>query len=265
MKEKYGPNKLRGPCSVQYNDVQDSGSFKAMRSPAQLLVMKAKRFYNRTTQGPVPMSARIAAKLVKTSKDMGLSLMNEAIHYGLWRKHTAGHLGVNGKGVATFVQLTDEMFQGKPATLDFLKWDGTPFHEQKSPAYYTRRERSLARLKAFKTRGKNNHKKTEPRPVCKDTPVLCVEDTPVPDTQDTSPKTQQNPVPDTQDISKNALHLAASPLGSEPAEPKPVLPWSTPVIEEVFGDERDATLREYDDDSIPAFLRRGHPDCYVKE
>jgi hypothetical protein len=210
--EPYGKNPLRGLCSVHYNDMADSPAFNTARPLCQLLVMKTKRFYNRTAQGPIPMSARMAAKLVKTSKDTGLSLMNEAIHYGFWRKHAAGRLGVNGKGIATFVRLTDEMFEGKPATLDFLKWDGTPFHEQKSPAYYKRRERSLARLNAHKAK-LIGAQKTESRPVCKDTPVLCVKDTPVPDTQDTSPKIQQFPVPDTQDISKKLSILTAPALG----------------------------------------------------
>jgi hypothetical protein len=36
----------------------------------------------------------------------------------------------------------------EPATKDFLKWDGELFHEQKSPAYYTRRDGRLAKLGA---------------------------------------------------------------------------------------------------------------------
>jgi hypothetical protein len=133
------------------------------------------------------------------------------------------------------------MFEGKPATLDFLKWDGTLFHERKPPSYYKRRERDLAKLKALKARldaqngGKNNHKKTKPRLNTQDTPVPDTQDTPVPGLQTPTPKTQQNPVPDTQDISKNALHLPASEVK---------LP---------------------DDGSIPTFLMRGHPDCFVKE
>jgi hypothetical protein len=97
MNKKYGPNKLRGPCSVFYNDMADSPAFKAARPLCQLLVAKAKRFYNRTTQKAIPVSARIAAKLVKTNKDVGLSLMNEAIHYGFWRRHAAGYLSSTGK------------------------------------------------------------------------------------------------------------------------------------------------------------------------
>jgi hypothetical protein len=182
----YRKNPARTNYSMQYLDVQDSKSFRAMRPLAQLLVMKAKRFYDRNTQGPIRVSARTAAKLVKTTKDTGLSLCKEAVHHGFWREYSAGHLGSKGNGIASSYQLTDEMFKGKPATLDFLRWNGTPFHQQRTAAYYKRRERSLARLKAFKSRGKNSHKKNR-------TPS-CVPGHPVPDTQD-------SPVPDTQDSS----------------------------------------------------------------
>lgn len=96
-------NPLRGPCSVVYHDVADSPAFKAMRPHAKLAVVMVKRSYNRTTQKAVPVSARVIAKLTGVSNNKGLSLMKEAMHYGFWRLHTAGRLGVDGKGIATFV------------------------------------------------------------------------------------------------------------------------------------------------------------------
>jgi len=165
---------------IVYSDMQDSPAFNAMRPLAQLLVMKAKRFYDRTRQGPVPVSARTAAKLIGTSKDTALSHCREAVHHGCWRNHTAGHLGSNGRGIAATYQLTDEMFRGKPATLDFLRWDGTPFHEARTPAYDRRQERSLARLKA---------RKPSSSPQKKQNPVL--------DTQDTLSLTHRTPLSST--------------------------------------------------------------------
>jgi hypothetical protein len=76
--------------------VQDCKSFKAMRPLAQLLVMKAKKFYDRKTQGPIRLSARTAAQLVKTTPNAALSFCKEAVHHG--------------KGRATSYILTDEMF-----------------------------------------------------------------------------------------------------------------------------------------------------------
>jgi hypothetical protein len=211
---------------IVYSDMQDSPAFNAMRPLAQLLVMKAKRFYDRKTQAPIRVSARTAAKLIGTSKDTALSHCREAVHYGCWRNHTAGHLGSKGKGVATSYILTDEKFRGKPATLDFLRWDGTPFHEQHTPAYDKRQARSLARLKARKPvsqLGAPHHKKTESRPRHTGNPVPDTQDTPVPDTQDTSQKIQQNPVPDTQDISREKLSVSTAPQPAvvSTAEPMP--------------------------------------------
>jgi hypothetical protein len=174
---------------MQYLDVQDSESFKAMRLPAQLLVMKAKKFYDRKTQGPIRLSARTAAKLVKTTKNAALSFCKEAVHHGFWRKYSPGYLGSSGKGVATNYILTDEKFRGEPATLDFLRWDGTPFQEQHTTAYY-RKERRLAQLMAFKARAKNGPEKTEPRTRQSVHPVPDSQYTPVPDSQYTPKKVQ---------------------------------------------------------------------------
>lgn len=196
-------NPLRGPCSVVYHDVADSPAFKAMRPHAKLAVVMVKRSYNRTTQKAVPVSARVIAKLTGVSNNKGLSLMKEAMHYGFWRLHTAGRLGVDGKGIATFVRLTDERFNGDPATLDFLKWDGTRFHEQKPPSYYKRRERGLVQLKAHKAKIAAA-KKTESRLVRQHTPVPSVQDTPVLYAKTPNAEVQQKPVSSVQDISKNS-------------------------------------------------------------
>jgi len=199
---------------IVYSDMQDSPAFNAMRPLAQLLVMKVKRFYDRKTQAAVRVSERTAAKLTGTSRKTARSLCKEAVHYGVWRHHTAGYLGSKGKGIASSYQLTDEKFRGKPATLDFLRWDGTLFHEQHTPAYDRRQARSLARLMAFKARqpvsarGKNNHKKTESRPRHTPNPELCVKTTPGLDTHPGSSKVQQNPGLDTHPISREKLSVS---------------------------------------------------------
>jgi len=58
-----------------------------------------------------------------------------------------GCLGVEGKGVAPHWRLTELGYMQDPPTRDFLKWNGEVFHEQKSPAHYKRRQRSLAKLR----------------------------------------------------------------------------------------------------------------------
>ena len=250
---------------IVYSDMQDSPAFNAMQPLAQLLVMKAKRFYDRTRQGPVPVSARTAAKLIGTSKDTALSHCREAVHHGCWRNHTAGHLGSNGRGIAATYQLTDEMFRGKPATLDFLRWDGTPFHEARTPAYDRRQERSLARLKARKP-SSSPQKKTESRPRHTGHPVPDTQDTPVLDTQAGSPKIQQNPVLDIHHVSRESSQFsAASELvdvsqGAPVPAPEPCTPAATQMATEpepsaVDGDDMSDNKQEQDLISMIEVLR----------
>src|SRR6516164_8456530 len=82
---------------IVYSDMQDSPAFNAMRPLAQLLVMKAKRFYDRTRQSPVPVSDRTAANLTGSSIRTARSLCREAVHYGCWRKHSDGYLSGSGR------------------------------------------------------------------------------------------------------------------------------------------------------------------------
>jgi hypothetical protein len=220
---------------IVYSDMQDSPAFNAMRPLAQLLVMKAKRFYDRTRQSPVPVSDRTAANLTGSSIRTARSLCREAVHYGCWRKHSDGYLSGSGRGVAATYQLTDEMFRGKPATLDFLRWDGTPFQEQHTPAYNRRKQRSLARLKAFKTRKPVSQpgsqpvppafKKTGPRFPHTPSPAVDTHLGPAVDTHLGPPKVQQNPAVDTHHISREELSVftASGPVAAPVAKPTPVI------------------------------------------
>jgi hypothetical protein len=129
----HGKNPARTTYCMHYGDVDDSPSFNAMRPNARLLVMRAKRFYNRTTQEPIFMSVRMAAKLVRISKlATASSLINEVVHHGFWRMVSPGYLGNTGEGVGATFCLTDERFRGRAATCDFKKWDGVPFWTGKS-------------------------------------------------------------------------------------------------------------------------------------
>jgi hypothetical protein len=232
---------------IVYSDMQDSPAFNAMRPLAQLLVMKAKRFYDRKTQGPVRISDRTAAKLTGTTMKTARSLCREAVHYGCWRKNSAGYLGSNGKGIAASYQLTDEMFRGQPATLDFLRWDGTSFHEQHTPAYYKRKERSLTRLKALNARKLGSPEKTESR--CRHTPNPAVDTHlgPAVDTHLGSSKVQQNPAVDTHPISREKLSIstAAEPVGVSQSVPEPA--WAEPTAT-LMAPEPDTGLNYEGDD-----------------
>jgi hypothetical protein len=51
-----------------------------------------------------------------------------------------GYLGVKGMGKAPHWRLTEEWYDGRMPTRDFLNWGGEKFQEQKSPRYYLRRK-----------------------------------------------------------------------------------------------------------------------------
>src|SRR5262249_37090649 len=78
-----------------------------------------------------------------------------------------GYLGVNGKGIATQWRLTDEPYQGQPATLDFKRWDGTLFEEKpgskKTESRTARKYRPILPGSTPRTTGKSrtsgNHRK----------------------------------------------------------------------------------------------------------
>jgi hypothetical protein len=118
--------KLRTTFAANYTDVLGSESFNAMRPLAQLLLLKSKQFYNRTTEGPIHMSVRTAAGLTGIkNKKSAASLIAEVVHHGFWRKIAPGYLGSAGHGMAAKYRFTDERFESKPATLDFKRWDGS--------------------------------------------------------------------------------------------------------------------------------------------
>src|SRR5262249_41517857 len=199
----------------------------------------------------------------------------EAVHYGFWRKHSAGYLGGTGKGIAATYQLTDEKFQGQPAMLDFLRWDGTPFHEQHTPSHHRRKEQRLARLKAFKARKLGSqpvsalHKKIS-RGSHPPNPAVDTHRSPAVDTHPGSSKVQQNPAVDTHRISRKdscsssptASELVAMPIAEpEPTRPEPVAqiePEPKPELEPsaVDGDDMNDNKQEHDLISMIDVLRQ---------
>src|SRR5215813_12174368 len=123
--------KLRGPFTPLYTDAaKKCPSWYAMDPRARALNVEMKLLYNRETEGPVGMSARQAARLLNVSNDFAVKMLRQLQHYGFIVKTANGYLGVNGKGIDTQWRLTDEPYQGQPATLDFKRWDGTLFEEK---------------------------------------------------------------------------------------------------------------------------------------
>jgi hypothetical protein len=120
--------KLRATFTPLYIDAtKKCPAWYAMDPRARALVMEIKLRFDRAAQSAVGMSARQAAKLLHSGKDIAAMMLNQAVHYGFLVKTADGYLGANGRGIATQFRLTDEPYLGQPATLDFKRWDGTLF------------------------------------------------------------------------------------------------------------------------------------------
>jgi hypothetical protein len=126
--------------AMSYNDVRCSDAWKHLDHGARSLFLELKARYNRSTEGPVYLSSRDAVELLgkHSNRRLVLRWFRELQYYRFIVMITPGHLGVEGRGKAPGFRLTDEKYLGKPPTLDFLKWDGEPYHEQKPPSHYKR-------------------------------------------------------------------------------------------------------------------------------
>ena len=110
-------------------------------------VLKSRYGPSIKNNGRIYLSARDGAEETGFSKNAIARALRELRHYGFTAMTKEGCLGVEGKGVAPHWRLTELGYMHEPPTRDFLKWGGEIFHEQKSPAHYKRRERSLAKLR----------------------------------------------------------------------------------------------------------------------
>jgi hypothetical protein len=126
-----------------------SPAWRAMSPYAREIYMRLKSRYsvNLRNNGRIYLSARDGAEETGFDAKTVARSLRELRHYGFIVATKAHCLGLDGKGTATHWRLTELGYMHDPPTKDFLKWDGEVFHEQKSPAYYKRRERSLSKLR----------------------------------------------------------------------------------------------------------------------
>jgi hypothetical protein len=119
--------KLPTTFAAIYSDLMGSDVWRAMTPNMRCLHLEMKALFNREKEAAVHMSERRAAILLGISRATAGEALAGLQHYGLLRKIRGGYLGINGCGIAAEWQMTDERYLGKPATLDFKKWDGTIF------------------------------------------------------------------------------------------------------------------------------------------
>lgn len=125
MKKKY-PYKLQTPFSVASQEVMRSPAWVATSPEARVLYLELRLQYSPTKQESVFLSSRHAAKLLGFGRNKAARCARELEHYGFVVQTKQASI-FDGKGMAAHVRLTPEPYKDKPASKDFLKWDGTPF------------------------------------------------------------------------------------------------------------------------------------------
>jgi hypothetical protein len=167
--------------------------------------------------------------------------------YGFVVMVQGAHLGCDGKGKAAHYRLTDRHYAGKPPTYDFQNWDGVLFEPKKRKVSDT----EIARLNELKRKRKKQNPVRRLLTVCPEPTDIRAE---------SGMAKIWNKCPEPTDIRNGSecpeptdiTSLTISPPNSKPdsemqagAEvvpfPRPV--WSTPVLTEVFGAERDELLK----------------------
>jgi hypothetical protein len=114
--------------------ILDLPVWKACSPGARLLYIALKRFLNEKlgNNGKIYLSYRNACKAIGTKSIQSIARwFAELEFYGFIVKTTEGCLGVDGKGLAPHYRLTECFCDGKAATRDFERWDGTPFNPKR--------------------------------------------------------------------------------------------------------------------------------------
>ena len=104
--------------------------WKALSPGARCLYIALKRFLNEKigNNGKIYLSYRDACEALGTrSKQSIARWFAELEFYGFIVKTTEGCLGVYGNGLAPHYRLTECFCDGKAATRDYERWDGTLF------------------------------------------------------------------------------------------------------------------------------------------
>jgi hypothetical protein len=144
--------RIGGPFVPMLTETMKSAAWRAMSPHARIVYIALKSHYGfeARNNGRIYLPARTGAEETGLDRTRIARSLRELQHYGFIVMTEAGCLGLNGRGRAPHWRLTELGYMHDPPTKDFLKWDGELFHEQKSPAYYKRRDRHLAKLEVAK-------------------------------------------------------------------------------------------------------------------
>jgi hypothetical protein len=140
---------LLPPFNPAFKKSWDSKVWKKVSTHARLVYIALASRYRPRLQnnGRLYLSERRGAKELGFSRNTVARGFRELSFYRLIAQTNPGCLGVDGRGKAPSWRLTELHYMGEPPTCDFEKWDGTRFHEQKSPAFHRHQKRRLTGLR----------------------------------------------------------------------------------------------------------------------
>jgi hypothetical protein len=150
MKSRKDKGRIDGPFIPMLIPTMSSSAWRAMSPYGRIVYMALKSRYGfeARNNGRIYLSTRDGAEETGFNDKTIARSLRELVHYGFIVMTEPGCLGVEGRGKAPHWRLTELGYRGDPPTRDFLKWNGELFHEQKSPEYYKRQDRRLAKLRA---------------------------------------------------------------------------------------------------------------------
>jgi hypothetical protein len=127
-------NKKRKPADDRlffksYHETREAPAWKQLPPGARELFYELKKEYHRIQQGPVYLSARLAAERLGCDKASVVRWYAELEHYGFIVKVRAAQIGE--KGLAAHYRLTDEIYLGEPPSKEFSFWNGTRYVRKK--------------------------------------------------------------------------------------------------------------------------------------
>jgi len=114
-------------------DILDAPAWRATSAGARLLYIALRRRHNskHNNNGDIFISQREAAKELNLSRPTVAKSFQELEHFGFIVMTSPGYLGVKGKGRAPHWRLTELDTATGPATMDFRRWDGKRFRQEK--------------------------------------------------------------------------------------------------------------------------------------
>jgi hypothetical protein len=223
------------PFTSLFRHTTNSPAWAALSVGARAAFFEMQSNYNTNRQNTVFLSARTGSKKLNASAKTVLKWLRELESYGFIVAVQRAHLGVHGAGKATLYRLTDRYHAGKPPSYDFQNWDGVIF----KPAKRAMTESDIRRIR------KQNpvSRTTTPRVPAGHIRAESGK------TESANNRSHAGYIRAEPECS-HAGHIDSLASSSESetvreARVAPIRrrPWSTPVLTEVSGDEKDELLK----------------------